>query len=262
MKTRNNSFIRNILLSFLLATFCVQCGGGTTSEENEESDVEETDSTESDPVNTEKLVGTPFEGLASGDDLAWETFLCGKYRTEVIEGFPIKVFAAFFTESEEVSIQAGIDITNEAIGFEAYQLTTDWSDDVRVIYEVNVIANEGITYTASGHTVRIGYMFNSKFYAGRVVTDWIIESEEQVVSLGWLIAHELGHATGLWHGLINYETDSLEELEDNSLMNEIQPSLPELNDYNFMMEKQGTIMRDHLNDTNGVLDDRDCPSPP
>ena len=41
-----------------------------------------------DTVNTEKLIGTPFEGMTRGDDLQWGTFLCGQYRTETVDSLP------------------------------------------------------------------------------------------------------------------------------------------------------------------------------
>jgi len=65
-------FFSLALLSLL--TVLANCGG---SEEGSSDDDDAGDT-----VNTEKLIGTPFEGMTTGDDLPWSTFFCGQYRTE------------------------------------------------------------------------------------------------------------------------------------------------------------------------------------
>lgn len=88
---------------FFLAFFFTFCGDSMDSSDDESSE------DANNAVNTEKLIGTPFEGLTTGDDFDWDFFLCGDYRTETIDEIPIKIFAAFFTEDEEAIIQEGLD---------------------------------------------------------------------------------------------------------------------------------------------------------
>ena len=57
--------------------------------------------TPTETINTAKLVGTPFENMTTGDDIPFYFFQCNQYKTETITGFPIKIFTAFFTPSEE-----------------------------------------------------------------------------------------------------------------------------------------------------------------
>ncbi len=235
-----------ILILFLGIT---HCGGSTSS-----STTPSTDSTSDNSVNTTKLINTPFEGLTTGDDFNTDLFMCGKYRTETIDSFPIKIFAAFFTTSEEAIIQDGIVVANAGVGFEAYQLTDTWADDVRVIYKMDLIVSPstGQDNGAAGFTNSIIFNYNGKFAAEIEAPDWIIELETSPYPLDkWIVAHELGHASGIQsHALIDYVNDTITSLEADSLMASDAGSSasgdPALTDYDFMMSMQGQIIEDHL----------------
>lgn len=247
---RSNYFF--LLVIFICLFACGESGLETDSDESENS--------ESNEMLTAKLIGTPFEGLTTGDDLWPPDFYCGVYRTETIASFPIKIFAAFFTANEEEAIQEGISLANDGIGFEAYQLTDEWSDDVRVIYKVEVIqyGDSPPISSSRGHANYVLYYFNESNYSERIVTDWTMELRTNGISpLG--VAHELGHNAGLQHDcLIDYENNVCAELEEDSIMS--GDSLGrELTSFNFMMSMQGQIMLNHLNDASGTLDTGECP---
>lgn len=222
-----------IVLLVLYSLVFYSCGGSTSNNTTDNQELEQT-------INTQKLVGTPFEGLEIGDDFTGYEFICGQYKTETIDTFPIYIFAAFFTDSEEEIIQEGIDIANEAIGFTAYELTDTWSDDVRIIYKVRDV--EG----GKGEINSSDNYYNGNIYSELIASDWIMRIENYPFSK-WLVAHELGHATGISsHALIDYDNNTTIDLEENSLMKPTIPSTPVLNDYNYMMNMQGQIMQNHL----------------
>lgn len=230
-----------IVLSF------AQCGGAagdSTNQPNPPDDSDPIDDSQN-VVNLEKLVGTPFEGMITGDDIPFYTFQCNQYKTEIISEFPIKVFTAFFTLREEEQINEAIEITNEAIGFTAYQLTEIWADDVRVIYKVAKIADEDRELDAVGFTMSNQYTFNGKSFAELQASDWSIEVNTAQMG-GFTIAHELGHASGIsTHALIDYENDTLVDFnDDNSIMD--APSGNQFPDYIYMMQHQGQVMQNHL----------------
>lgn len=236
-----------LLLPFLFLA-CGGSSGGTDAEDDS-----------GDTVNTEKLIGTPFEGMETGDDLAWDTFLCGQYRTETIDELPIKIFTAFFTEAQEAIIQEGIAIANEAMGIEAYVLTDEWRDDLRVIYKVMEIADGDVTLPlAGGVTLPLYFDFNNKTWAEQIALDWGVELRTWDVT-EWNVAHELGHTSGIAeHMKIDYENDELLELEENSLMSgNVWLGNPALDDYNFMMTTQAEFIQAHLGE-NGRLELERC----
>lgn len=217
---------------------CETCGATTTSETSDE-------------INIEKLVGTPFEGLTTGDDFPYYFFICDQYRTESIDSFPIPIFLAFFTEEQEAAISEGIEIANQSIGFTAYELSNVWIEDIRVIYRVANLDD------ASGQTRYFSQYFNSRIRSEAVPMDWTIVLTSTGINK-WVVAHELGHATGIsGHYLIDYENDTISDLEENSLMEPILPTNPVLNDYEFMMSTQGEIMMNHLGES-GTLLGSDC----
>ena len=140
-------------------------------------------------VNTDKLIGTPFEGLLLGDDLDPYQFICdAQYQTTTIDTFPIKIFAAMFPAFWEQDIKDGIDIANEGMGFTAYEWTDVWSDDVRVIYRVTNLTG------FSGYTNSLFQYFNGHNISENIAMDWVI----RLGSDGkYIVAHELGHASGI-----------------------------------------------------------------
>lgn len=206
---------------------------------------------EEDPylVNTNKLIATPFENLTTGDSIDPLTLLCGKYRTEAINSFPIPVFAALFTAIQEEVIQEAINIANDSIGFTAYKYTDTWTDDVRVIYKVENLSDIG---SPIGHAKVLAQTLNNKQYSERLITDWAIRI---TFVEDFIIAHELGHAAGIpGHILINYENDTTTDLESKSIMEaDAGWGLNVMNDYNFMMSMQGQIMQEHLGETGEIV---------
>lgn len=253
------SLFTRFVFALILSTALIHCSGSTTSSTKIDDEPDT-----SDTVDTEKLKNTPFEGLTRGDDFDWEFFRCGNYRTETVDELPIKIFAAFFTEGEEEEIQAGIDVANTAMGPTEeggvfYELTDEWSYDVRAIYKVGKIADEGtgLDLSADAITLGVSYGFNGRTYAETVVSDWAIELRNWN---RWVVAHELGHATGLFHQMIDYEHNTLfyDEpnggLEENSLMElDAGGDEPQLNDYNDLMAIQAQILDEHLADNPGTM---------
>jgi hypothetical protein len=227
-----------------LSMFCVSCGSGETVNIDYQA------------VNTEKLVGTPFEGLTTGDSIDPMTLLCGQYRTETINSFPIPIFAALFNYGQELSVQEGIEMANEGMGFTAYEYTETWRDDARVIYAVNEI--DATTGDAVGMIEPLFQTFNGKQYAEKIATDWAIRIT--FLPAAYIIAHELGHASGIYgHILIDYENDAELELEPGSIMESGGGYSSILDDYNFMMLMQGQIMQDHLGEAGTIVDTESCP---
>lgn len=202
----------------------------------------------SDQVNTEKLIGTPFEGMETGDDFSWELFQCLQYQTNSIDEIPIKIFTAFFTDNEEQVISEGVNIANEAVGYTLYELTDAWNDTYRVIYYVQKIEDNGFEPSATGKTLSLEASMEGYTYASTQAVDWTVELESNGIDK-WTVAHELGHASGITaHALIDYENDTITELEVGSLM-EPDGGNSKLTDYTYMMQKQGELIQNHL----GVL---------
>ncbi len=249
--------VKSILLLVLVLSF-LGCGGSSSDTAN---DVPADNN--SDTVNTDKLIETPFEGLTTGDDLSWYTsFRSGQYLTETVDYVPIPIFLAYFTSSEEETIKEGVTIANEGTGFDVFEVVDTWQDDARVIYKVDKIYDvdsgigESYFSSAIGHTNSTNHYYEEKTTAGVIVTDWQIELKQSGVNK-WTVAHELGHAFGITqHALIDYENDTSltsepnNGLEENSLMQaDGGGSNPALNDYNYMMQMQGALLLRHLGET-------------
>ena len=245
----------NIFL-LVLPFFSIACGGGSSNNVNES-----VSSGEEEPVIEEIdsaiLEGTPFEGKELGNDLSLSFFLCDQYRTETIDSFPIKVFPAYFTATEEQVVQDAIDIANEGIGFTAYELTDEWDDTNRVIYKVKTLVDiEGIVGSnVVGNARVLMYYFNDHTFSERIVPDWVILIDNLWVDKR-VIAHELGHATGLSHYLIDYENNTATDFNDANSLMEPGSLDADLGDYNFMMSMQGQIMQDHLDEVGDILTDQ------
>ncbi|OGQ08606.1 MAG: hypothetical protein A3G32_02310 [Deltaproteobacteria bacterium RIFCSPLOWO2_12_FULL_40_28] len=199
---------------------------------------------------------SPFEGLTTGDNFEWGTFIHDDYQTTQVNSVPVPVYLACFDEDEKEEVTAGIDMANGFIGFQAFYVTSTWSDDVRPIYKVSEVYfdedSEDLGIATNNNIVGYTYSRNvyvdGKYDAGRVVTDFAMEVKEGHVD-AWVVAHELGHAMGIQqHALINYEEDSLEILEPSSLMASVISLNPTLEDYSYMMEMQGQILLEYIED--------------
>lgn len=198
------------------------------------------------PILAEKLIGTPFEGLTIGDTIPVWKFVCDEFFTAEIAEFPIPIYAAFFTASEEEMIQDGIDIANKAMGETVFELTDTWDDNLRMIYKIDEFKNNSI---AAGIALSIYYTYNNKNFAETVVWDFMIRLADEGVN-PWVVAHELGHAMGMGHYLIDYQNDIASALEENSLMQGFSSgSNSTLTDYNFMMQEQKNILENHFGES-------------
>lgn len=257
-----------IFYLIILLAALINCGSeqDTSVEDlpdNEAASEEETNADEEDEtINTGKLIGTPFEGLTIGDDFDECTLLYNEFRTESMDELPIKVFTAFFTKKEEQEILAGIAIANNAVGYNLFELTDDWEDSHRVIYKVSLIDFPLYNADPIGIIFGIGLKTDENKYSSHQYSDWFIQieqSSDHEATFKWTTAHELGHAAGLYHNLINYEDDTLGELENNSLMSGNGYYVPPtLTDYTFMMQKQGELIRNNLGEKSVELHDPYC----
>lgn len=222
----------------------VHCGS-EVMEEGGEADTDGLNFSESEGVSL-------FENAVTGDSFEWGKFIHDPYQSTEVGKLPVPVYLAFFTEDEKAEIKEGVEIANHAVGFEVFEIVDEWSERNRLIYKVDSVYFDGDTAGIDNFDVVIGYTYNRNIYlndkydAGRVVTDWAMEIRTDHVTR-WVAAHELGHAMGIQkHALINYETDSLEDLENNSLMSAVVGTSPALSDYEYMMRRQGELLQEYL----------------
>lgn len=205
-------------------------------------------------INTDKLTGTPFEGRSTGDDFGWSAFRSGDYFTSQVDAVPIPVFLAYFSSSQESEIAVGIEMANDAVGFEVYRAVDTWQNDARVIYKVSSVGDEAGGFPDEFYsenpaiTIPSLLLFDGKSIAATVVTDWQIELRASSGIDRWFVAHELCHAMGVQeHRKIDYDADAYTDLEADSIMQgDVFPDNPQMNDYNFMMQRQGEILLEHL----------------
>ena len=231
---------------FVLSTIICSCGQVTSETKFNEELGAQSSSTALEPVN-------PFkESPETGDDYPWGFFIRGAYQTTSVTQLPIRVYAAFFTPDEEDIVQEAIDIANEAVGYPVFQLSDEWTSTDRVIYKVNTISFASEETDGQDLTNVVGYTFSRNVYinglkeSGRIVTDWAMEIKATHVNK-WVIAHELGHAMGIQkHALIDYDHDTTVPLPKNELMAEVISFKPELEDYHYMMQQQGELLLDYM----------------
>ncbi len=195
---------------------------------------------------------SPFEGLSTGDDFTWGEFINSPYSTTAVTTLPIPIYLVFFTDAEKQAVLDGIDMANLAVGFDVFEVVDEWQADARTIYKVDDIDFDDPEFVPSTTGSIIGYTYHGNVYidgkydAGRIVVDWSMELKSGNISK-WVVAHELGHAMGIQsHAMIDYDTDTLTDLEPNSLMSAQLPNNPVLNDYNTMMEKQGELLLTYM----------------
>ena len=189
-----------------------------------------------------------------GDDLEWGLFIRNAYESSSVAELPVPVYLASFDDEEMAEIEAGINMANSSVGFTVFEVVDEWTPEARVIYrvsEVNFDESPEIASTADFDHV-IGYTYNRNVYmddkydAGRIVTDWAMEIRKDSIDRN-VVAHELGHAMGIQsHAKIDYENDTLVDLEDDSIMSATIPSDPTFSDYNTMMKKQGQLLLEYM----------------
>lgn len=242
-----NHFFKYIIAS-LSILFLIQCGGTSASSEEGAGAIQIQHSDYKRITNN----------INFGDDLEWGYFMRNEFETQDIDGLPIPVFAANFTDNEEEIIEEAIDLANDKMGYPIFKLIDQFSTKARIIYKVSEISFEeddrkdsissfnnviGYTYTKTA--------FKEDFFqagpeAGRLVVDWAMELKEGKIDT-MIVAHELGHAMGIHHHeKINYDTGDLEKLDQSDLMNAKLPVSPSLDQYGYMMERQAEILIDHL----------------
>ncbi len=194
----------------------------------------------------------PFEDHDLGDNFAWGAFIRGAFQTTTVKSLPMPVYLVYFNEEEEKIIEEGIEMANDAIGFDVFEIVDEWSSTVRVIYKVSKVEFPGSKEAGTLSNRVVGYTYcrnvyrNGLYDAGRVVTDWAMELKAGSITK-WVVAHELGHAMGIQkHDLIDYENDTVEALEPNSLMGPTVGINPELGDYEYMMQEQGNILLEFM----------------
>ncbi|EKD42785.1 MAG: hypothetical protein ACD_73C00021G0004 [uncultured bacterium] len=239
--------MNRLVLTAIIALTFLQCSAQDLGSSQEELGAQ----------SSNNLVETdnPFDQATEnqyGDSYEWGRFIRPPYQTTQVTSLPILVYPAFFTPDEVDVIAEAIDIANTAIGYDVFQLTDEWASDVRVIYKVNKISFEEEGYSDEDFKNVVGYTFSRNIYikglteAGRVVTDWAMEIRADHVSK-WVIAHELGHTMGIQkHALIDYENDTIEDLSNTALMSEVISFQPELDEYNYMMQKQGELLQEYM----------------
>lgn len=259
----------NKLLIVMISILTLNCGGGSSSSSSSSED-DNANENVSEQILTQKLVGTPFEGETIGDDFQDCFFIKGDYFTGIVEeaDLPIELFAAFFTESEEELIQEGIDIVNESLNLDEdlFVLVDDFNNKVRPIIKVDTFYDsQGGERNIRGHTDTFGYNENRQLTEGNYFTDFEIFIGDVVTQedLKFVVVHEMGHALGIvGHEKYIYDGNGTTEvLEENSVM-EFDLGT-ELNDYNFMMEKQSEILMRNLGNSDDSFLGRNgsCPSP-
>lgn len=234
-----------LLVIIGLASFLIQCGGGDSVESGSAAIAgfggDSAVGANSDVSST----SNPFAGLTSGDNFGWGYFLNGPFKSTRLTSLPLKIYPAFFSESELELIRQGVLIANQAIGFHVFEVSDTFYNDSIPVVRVDEVDYNGVPAGVSANFEGvIAYTQTRSVFTdeimedGRVVVDCSMEFKSGFVTK-YVVAHELGHC----FGIIDHSNDG------DSLMAATIRQHPDLDEYDRLMSKQMDILMDYFRDT-------------